>query len=121
MRIRTTAEPIARSLLGLVMGTALLHAPAWGESGNPDKGQAVFVKNCSQCHGARGKGDGPLAESLSVKPADLTSEKVMHASDEALLNAIRNGKPGTAMPAWKGDLSDQAILDVLAYARTLSH
>ena len=40
-------------------------------------------------------------------------------SDQELLATIKNGRPGTAMPSWKGDLSAQEILDVLAYARSL--
>lgn len=38
-------------------------------------GQELFAKHCSQCHGTGGKGDGPLASSLKVAPADLTRIK----------------------------------------------
>lgn len=36
-------------------------------------GKARYEQYCSGCHGVDGKGDGPLANLLTVKPADLTS------------------------------------------------
>jgi mono/diheme cytochrome c family protein len=35
-------------------------------------GKARFEQYCSGCHGTEGKGDGPLANLLTAKPADLT-------------------------------------------------
>lgn len=37
----------------------------------PD-GAAFYAENCVSCHGASGRGDGPLAAGLTPKPADLT-------------------------------------------------
>lgn len=31
-----------------------------------------FYSRCAACHGVNGKGDGPIAGVLTVKPADLT-------------------------------------------------
>mgnify|MGYP000088144011 FL=1 len=39
---------------------------------SPSTGRSVFVNSCASCHGAAGRGDGPLAAELEVKPADLT-------------------------------------------------
>ena len=40
-------------------------------------GRYLYQKYCASCHGSRGKGDGSMAASLKVQPADLTrlSEK----------------------------------------------
>ena len=38
----------------------------------PDVGKAQFDSKCATCHGLDGKGDGPQAEILPTKPADLT-------------------------------------------------
>lgn len=35
-------------------------------------GEIEYMGNCAACHGAKGKGDGPVAEALSTKPRDLT-------------------------------------------------
>ncbi len=34
-------------------------------------GKAVYMRNCTECHGTNGSGDGPLAAKLPIKPADL--------------------------------------------------
>jgi mono/diheme cytochrome c family protein len=36
------------------------------------KGPDLFRAHCAACHGAGGKGDGPVASALKSKPADLT-------------------------------------------------
>ena len=84
-----------------------------------DAGEEVYRSNCINCHGSKGKGDGPIASSLNPPPANLTNPTTQNKEDEALLQAIQDGKTGTSMPAWKNDLSTQQILDVLAYLRTL--
>lgn len=35
-------------------------------------GENVYMNNCAACHGALGKGDGPVAESLIKVPSNLT-------------------------------------------------
>jgi len=37
------------------------------------KGPDLYRAHCSACHGAGGKGDGPLAPALKVQPADLSA------------------------------------------------
>jgi mono/diheme cytochrome c family protein len=35
------------------------------------RGQQVYEKNCYNCHGDKGKGDGPMATELDTVPANL--------------------------------------------------
>ena len=35
-------------------------------------GRNEFLRSCASCHGVSGKGDGPVAKSLSPPPSDLT-------------------------------------------------
>jgi len=37
-----------------------------------DIGKAEYQSGCAACHGADGKGDGPMAGALKTRPADLT-------------------------------------------------
>jgi mono/diheme cytochrome c family protein len=37
-----------------------------------EDGRALFMTYCASCHGASARGDGPVALSLRVRPADLT-------------------------------------------------
>ena len=42
------------------------------DTGLTKVGESLFRAYCTSCHGAAAEGDGPLAESLRVEPADLT-------------------------------------------------
>lgn len=35
-------------------------------------GSDLFYNNCASCHGTTGKGNGPLGQVLTIRPADLT-------------------------------------------------
>jgi mono/diheme cytochrome c family protein len=35
-------------------------------------GESEYMAQCASCHGAGGQGDGPVAEVLTTRPADLT-------------------------------------------------
>ncbi|MCA9471890.1 MAG: c-type cytochrome [Nitrospirales bacterium] len=87
--------------------------------GSAAKGQAVYDRYCTNCHGPQGKGDGPIGQALVPPAANLTI--IGKKSDDEILETIRKGRPGTAMPSWKNDLSDKEIHDILAYLRTLGH
>lgn len=87
---------------------------------NPDAGERLYKQNCINCHGASGRGDGAAAEKLNPKPADLTSDKTQAKQDAELLETIKFGRPGTAMPGWMSELDERDMRDVMAYLRTLS-
>ena len=36
-------------------------------------GDELYREHCAQCHGADATGNGPMAEDLKIKPADLTA------------------------------------------------
>jgi mono/diheme cytochrome c family protein len=62
-------------MAGLVVGAAAFSfdtASAQESGAYVDVGRLEYVENCAACHGPEGKGDGPVAEALSTKPADLT-------------------------------------------------
>ena len=43
-----------------------------------DAGKREFQRSCASCHGADARGNGPVANVLSAKPADLTQMKKKH-------------------------------------------
>ena len=92
---------------------------------NHAEGKKVYEAYCTTCHGDRGKGNGPAAQSLPAKPADHTNGAIMNAfSDQFLYDVIAKG--GTAvgkssfMPAWGGALNDRQIKDLVAYLRSIA-
>lgn len=92
---------------------------AMAASGDAAKGKVIYEKSCLACHGPQGKGDGPTGKVLVPPAADFTSAASKKKSDADLRTIVENGKPPTAMVAWKGQLSEQDIQHVLAYVKTL--
>lgn len=61
------------------VGIAMAAAPAaWSGARGPAPqgavrtGSQLYRTHCASCHGTTGRGDGPLAEYLTVRPANLT-------------------------------------------------
>lgn len=74
--------------------------------------ELAWRNQCSTCHGAAGKGDGP--QGPMFKPPDFTAAAFQDKEkDEDLENAIRNGKG--RMP--KFDLPDPIVLGLVARVR----
>lgn len=61
------------------------------------EGKKIYESNCWSCHGKSGKGDGPAAVNLKVKPADHTSPQVQSQTDGAIFWKISKGK-GQMLP-----------------------
>jgi mono/diheme cytochrome c family protein len=87
------------------------------KGGDPVSGREIYANTCIRCHGIDGK--GALGINLVPPPTDLTASAVQNRLDGTLFRRIHEGKPNTAMGAWKHSLSDEDIWDVLAYVRTL--
>ena len=81
------------------------------------RGAQVYRTRCALCHGRAGDGHGAGAAGLDPKPSDFTrTDFWARATPEGLAAVVRQGRPGTAMPAFK-DLSDadlQAVIQALA-------
>jgi cytochrome c oxidase cbb3-type subunit 3 len=80
-------------------------------SGSAARGEGIYKKECAGCHGARGTG-GP---NVSIGNAGFLAD----ASNGFLRYAIREGRKGTAMPAFGDKLQHQDVEDVVAFLRSL--
>ncbi len=59
--------------LGISLVVALLAGVGCARAKAPPSGQEMFARHCASCHGLSGTGDGPLADTLHKRPADLTA------------------------------------------------
>jgi putative heme-binding domain-containing protein len=81
-------------------------------AGNPQAvqlGKGLYDTNCAQCHGARGAG-GPNGP--TIVSGETSNERI---SDTQALPVIKNGVPGTIMPAFSGRISDDDVWRVISY------
>ncbi len=85
-----------------------------------DDGRTLYLTNCAPCHGVSGRGDGPAGRALDPAPADLVQHSApgVH-TDGQLFDWITGGYPGSAMPAFKDQLTDKQRWDLVNYLRTL--
>jgi cytochrome c len=83
------------------------------------KGESIYRESdCSLCHGEMGDGEGFLAAGLQPKPRDFTSFLQMNTvPDMAMINAIRDGIKGTAMPAHP-DFNDEQIDELICQGQS---
>ena len=94
------------ALLGLVALLSALAAPA----ADINKGKEVYRDHCANCHGDTGRPEFPDAP-------NLRRGEGLSKSDVELARDLKNGIMG--MPAYRGVLTEQEILDVVAYTRSL--
>lgn len=63
----------ARALRRLGLGLATLVCATGARAADAVPAEhADFQRYCASCHGEQGRGDGPIASQLKVRPADLT-------------------------------------------------
>jgi putative copper resistance protein D len=78
-------------------------------------GAKLYGSNCGACHGAEGRGDGPAAPSLSMRPPSLTSGHALHHHPGDLYWWIARGIPGSPMPRFDDRLTSEQIWQVLTF------
>jgi cytochrome c oxidase cbb3-type subunit 2 len=93
-----------------------------------DRGRALFAVYCAQCHGARGRGDGPLAAALG-RPAGLDLGRGtlplvsfgpgVGTREQGLARVVRFGVPGTSMPGHE-HLESAEVSDLVAALRAIT-
>ncbi len=86
------------------------------------EGRSVFLSRCVSCHGASGRGDGPIAKGIpGPPPGDLVVPSWKHGDrPEQVLDVVALGVPGTSMAPWKDVFDDRERRAVAAYVYYLA-
>ena len=118
--IAVLALPHLDLLLAEASPTSFYHSPTGFAVASIDDGAAVYPSRCAACHGAEGRGDGSLAATLPVPPADLTAGHLWMHSDGELFGWLTHGieapQGGLAMPGFGAVLSEDqrwALIDFI--------
>jgi cbb3-type cytochrome oxidase cytochrome c subunit len=83
-------------------------------------GRGIYTQNCAVCHGLEGLGNGPNSITLEKKPANFTRPFYQQYPDEFWFYRISEGVPGTRMPRWNENLTEEQRWYLVAYVKTLS-
>lgn len=99
-------------------------AAAAAQAQNPasaSDGATVYLENCSSCHQTNGEGVAGAFPPLAGNP-------VVTGNPVAVIAIVKNGLEGKIvvhgsaysgiMPAWKKQITDQQIAEVISYIRT---
>ncbi len=88
-----------------------------GIAADDRSGRQIYNFRCYFCHGYSGDARTLAAQMLDPVPRDFTSVTVEALSREAMLDAVRDGRPGTAMKPFASLLSDREIAAVVDFVR----
>ena len=86
-------------------------AKVWKPEELVARGEKVYAANCAVCHQASGQG------SPAIKAPALAGNKLVVGAEQGPIDTVLNGRPNTAMQAFKGQLSDTDIAAVVTFAR----
>lgn len=94
----------------LLLAAVLFAVAPTVRASDSDQGAVLYRQHCASCHGATGRGEMPGVPNFARGDALLRT-------DAELLERIRRGR--LAMPGYFGILTDEEILDVVSFLRTL--
>lgn len=131
-RITLLLLPVALVLLAWVTPAAVMLRPketahAEVPSQTPPRGSALYTRHCAHCHGDLGDGGGMTAYGLWPRPRNfregrfrLVTTRNGFPSDDDLLTVLRNGIPGSSMPAF-GHFSEPELRALVEHVRGLTY
>lgn len=85
--------------------------------GAAERGAEPYAAFCAPCHGAAGRGDGPVRAILAEPPPSLVSDALRRAGDTHILRVIERGQ-GSMYP-YRGRVTAAERADILAFLRRL--
>lgn len=79
------------------------------------RGVPLYNQNCIICHGASGRGNGPLAGKLPIRPADLTEPHLFAHKVGEMFWWVSYGRDNGVMPGFAGKLTPDERWDLINF------
>ena len=95
-------------------------------AGDKERGKALYLQYCSQCHGEDGSGEGQgtgvtlsRERKFMVMPAAINNSGFLQSAPDSMIkHTIKVGRASSSMPVFGKVLSDQQINDIVAFVRS---
>jgi mono/diheme cytochrome c family protein len=96
-----------------------LKNPLLPSESNLNRAREIYQEECAQCHGERGKGDGPEARTHAPLPADLTdAARMAKVTDGEIFYQITEGR--RPMPSFKNRVTQDQRWQLVLFVRSFS-
>ena len=131
--VRPHEDPLLKMEEGLVPvngGEAIFRAKAGVDLIPPlnmsqdsviDRGKAVYLTYCAQCHGLDYDGQGTVGQSFHPLPTNLHSPEVQSKPDGELFKSISYGVPDGRQPALHTTITVDDRWHVVAFVKSLGN
>ncbi len=86
-----------------------------------NRGKAVYLTYCAQCHGLNYDGQGTVGQSFHPLPTNLRGSEVQTKPDGALFKSISYGVPGGRQPALHTTITIDDRWHVVAFVKSLGN
>ena len=129
--VRPYEEPLLIKEAGLVPvngGEAIFRVSAGTDIQSPfdltqpaaiDRGKAVYLIYCAQCHGHNYDGKGTVGQSFAPLPTDLRSAKVQNSPAGELFKNVSYGIPDGRQPPLHATITVDDRWQVVAFVKSL--
>ncbi|VWC16999.1 c-type cytochrome [Burkholderia latens] len=116
--------PPASLWLTSAVPTSFQRNPAPFSVANVVRGAHLYAQHCAACHGADGRGDGPLAATLAHWPPTFAGALLARRLDGELYwrvqHGMRDARGAASMPGFAATLGPAGTWAVLDYLKALS-
>jgi mono/diheme cytochrome c family protein len=87
------------------------------ESDELANGERIYRYYCYQCHAYSGDAETLTRNFIDPPPRDFTAASILELDANKMVDAVTNGRDGTAMPSFSSVLNPSEIAAVIAYVQ----